>query len=696
MKRISFAILGTLSALLLSSCSFFSSNKATCGLPIKDYTEFGNIDWNQVNPDGVDYECADSLYEAYESWRYEHPTSSQEKPQTSDIQLSSEPLETDPFIYGSSDGGESYTITSIRDGVVFASPLEIPSTREGKPVKYIADNAFKNRTDLGKIILGEGLVSIGEYAFSGSSITSIAFPSTLTNIGKFAFAGCSSLSEITFGDSLYEVGEYAFQGCGFEEIEIPKIDRLGRYAFCENTKEATFTIHGTGDFSSTFAKINAKKVILAEGVTSLTGSCFYGSTIKDIVLPSTFTSIGSRAFELVSGLPASFYDLPDSVTFIGSYAFRGLEGNGNTLKLGSVETIEEGAFYEANNLTLDFEEASIDFSRGVLAGFAGNVLVSSTNPSLSRDGNGNLYTKNYQTILLSRTGLSSFHPDCKAIGPGVFRGQYGVGGTSQISIPDQIEVIGDRAFDSCMGLTSVNLNRVKKVSDWAFWCCSALSSVSRASGFLKEIGGSAFGLTALASFDFSGIENLGGCAFTGAPLTSVNLPSSLVSLGEGCFQQCRELTRADFSQTQLTTFPSNAVDYCLSLSSLSLPPNATTVNGSFLNTKLSSLSWPSTLDYLGMYALSGLNGSSDFSKTNLKVIAPWAAIYCKASSFTFPATLISIGERAFAECKNLNRINFLGTMAQWQAIIKGEAIFALVGRNITIACIDGNLTEYGG
>ena len=64
-----------------------------------------------------------------------------------------------------------------------------------KPVRA---SQYEQRKSLESVILGEGITSIGNYAFySCTKLTSITLPSTIKSIGKRAFNDCP-LAEITF------------------------------------------------------------------------------------------------------------------------------------------------------------------------------------------------------------------------------------------------------------------------------------------------------------------------------------------------------------------------------------------------------------------------------------------------------------------------------------------------------------------
>ena len=73
-----------------------------------------------------------------------------------------------------------------------------------------------------QIVIGQGITSIGEKAFSEcNSLEKIEIPESVTSIGILAFEGCSSLKEIEIPESVTSIGDFAFEGCSsLKEIEI--------------------------------------------------------------------------------------------------------------------------------------------------------------------------------------------------------------------------------------------------------------------------------------------------------------------------------------------------------------------------------------------------------------------------------------------------------------------------------------------
>lgn len=85
---------------------------------------------------------------------------------------------------------------------------DVPTT-----VVSIADSAFYQNTSLRSVNLPEGLISIGNGAFSFSGLSSVAIPNSVVSIGQRAFAECIQLCRVTFGTGLDSIGDYAFFGC---------------------------------------------------------------------------------------------------------------------------------------------------------------------------------------------------------------------------------------------------------------------------------------------------------------------------------------------------------------------------------------------------------------------------------------------------------------------------------------------------
>ena len=112
---------------------------------------------------------------------------------------------------------ETWDVSANGDGSVIAKwtlrdrTLTISGTGEIKD--WIYDNPTEDWHDsqytnlIQKVIIEEGVTSIGEYAFSGcSSLISITIPEGVTSIGYAIFSGCTSLISINIPSNVIDIG----------------------------------------------------------------------------------------------------------------------------------------------------------------------------------------------------------------------------------------------------------------------------------------------------------------------------------------------------------------------------------------------------------------------------------------------------------------------------------------------------------
>ena len=105
--------------------------------------------------------------------------------------------------------------------------INIPSS-----VKEIGDYAFSSCSDLSQVTLNEGLEKIGDSAFYLTKITSINIPGSIKEIGKSAFSLCSDLSQVTLNEGLEKIGDSAFKDTKITSITIPSsVKEIGNNAF---------------------------------------------------------------------------------------------------------------------------------------------------------------------------------------------------------------------------------------------------------------------------------------------------------------------------------------------------------------------------------------------------------------------------------------------------------------------------------
>ena len=112
-----------------------------------------------------------------------------------------------------------------------------------KNIKSIESDTFgKYKSYITKIEIPSSVTDIGNFAFSGcSGLKSIMIPSSVTDIGDYAFYDCSGLTSITIPSSVTSIGVQSFCHCsGLTSITIPSsVTNIGNLAFfygCSNLK----------------------------------------------------------------------------------------------------------------------------------------------------------------------------------------------------------------------------------------------------------------------------------------------------------------------------------------------------------------------------------------------------------------------------------------------------------------------------
>ena len=249
---------------------------------------------------------------------------------------------------------DNYTLTISGTGAMvdYSKSSDRPWTDDA--------NEIKDAKGIKTVVIGNGVTSIGGYAFSYcSGLTSVTIPASVTSIGNYAFSGCSGLTSIEIPSNVTSIGQSAFNRCsGLTSVTIPAgVTSIGDYVFndCSNlatiTVETSNTVYNSRNGCNAIIETSSNKLIagcknttIPASVTSIGNYAFYGcSGLTSITIPASVTSIAYSAFFGCSGLIS--VTIPESVTSIGNYAFRNCSGLTSVTIPESVTSIGRYAFY---------------------------------------------------------------------------------------------------------------------------------------------------------------------------------------------------------------------------------------------------------------------------------------------------------------------------------------------------------------
>ena len=153
------------------------------------------------------------------------------------------------------------------------------------------------------------------------------------------------------------------------------------------------------------------------------------------------------------------------------------------------------------------------------------------------------------------------------------------------SVTYSVTNIGDMAFSSCTGLTSVTIpNSVTSIGSSAFSSCTGLTSVTIPNS-VTNIGNDAFrGCTGLTSVTIgNSVISIGNDAFSGCSgLTSVTISNSLTVIGWNAFMYCTGLTSVTIPNS-VTKISYGAFAYCTGLTSIEIPNSVTSIENDSFN-----------------------------------------------------------------------------------------------------------------
>lgn len=140
----------------------------------------------------------------------------------------------------------------------------IPPEIDGLPVTEIGSFAFAGCSELTYIIIPDTVTAIGDNAFfECTGLKEIKIPDGVTKIEDYTFGDCFNLTDIIIPDGVTSIGRYAFSACSsLERVTVPESVNLidkGAFYNCRDLEEITILNPDCKiyDYSATIANENA-------------------------------------------------------------------------------------------------------------------------------------------------------------------------------------------------------------------------------------------------------------------------------------------------------------------------------------------------------------------------------------------------------------------------------------------------------
>lgn len=187
-----------------------------------------------------------------------------------------------------------------------------------------------------------------------------------------------------------------------------------------------------------------------------------------------------------------------------------------------------------------------------------------------------------------------------------------------LTIAEGVKSLGTYSFADNTALEEVKLpTTLTSISGYAFYRDTNLQKINIPDG-VKTIPTNCFvNCSKLTDFTCGNITAIDASAFYNCGFTSFEIPSTIQTLGQGCFRKSK-LTSLDLSVFTAQTINDEIVRECADLVSIVMPPNITKVPDSFLRgcSALTSIDIPEAVANYGTNTFNGCTSLRSITMRN--------------------------------------------------------------------------------
>ena len=513
---------------------------------------------------------------------------------------------------------------------------EIPATVTYGGMEYrvtmIKDQAFYGCSTLTSVTIPTTISNIGNTVFNGCSLNDVyfegtiegwiskawsttkLFPSHLTHgtnyivdeyISYNLHIGGELVTDLIIPNSVHELPDYIFSGCNFTSVEIPNsITDYGQCAFYQCTNLNSVIIRSSAKIgAATFSGcINLSSVkITASNINGVGNSAFEGCSSLESIKINTYKDIEGEAFQGCSNLLSA--NLQANIIY--EKAFDGCT-NLKSITVAAAN-IKDSVFTRCVSLdTIVWN--SYDYT---------NYKYHSPFNYIDKQISSFIFGENVITI-----------PDYLC---------QGMTKLTTISIPSSISTIGNNAFNGCTNLQEINVmeenNNFCSVNGVLFDKDTIALLIYPANKIEQDY---SIPSSVIEIGTFSGNRHL----------NSIEIPSSVTSIGGGAFEGCTSITSVEWDVKNYDESAEGIFSPISSqLTSFSFGPNVENIPSAICYDL-------ENLEHVTMYPTIKSIGYAAF----------WGC--AKLKSFIVPDSVTQIGWYAFADCSNLTYITLPSNLSQ--------------------------------